>query len=115
MEYKGYHAEIEFDSYDRIFVGSVVGLNDTLAFHGVTVDELEESFKNCIDDYIDLCGEIGKKPDEEFRGVFNIEISPSAHREAALDAEIDGITLNQFVAEAIDEKIERKRASLTVN
>ena len=59
---------------------------------------------------MDFCKENGKIPEKEFRGVFNIRISPDSHREAAIDAAIEGITLNQFVAEAIDEKIARGRA-----
>ena len=109
MEYNGYHAKVEFDNQDKIFVGTVMGLNDTLAFHGKSVNELEVSFRNCIEDYLDLCREIGKQPEKEFKGAFNIRISPDSYREAAMDAAIDGITLNQFVAEAIDEKIKRKR------
>ena len=110
MEYNGYHAKVEFDSQDEIFVGKVLGLNDTLVFHGKSVEELEQSFRNCIEDYLDLCKEIGKTPEKEFKGVFNIRISPDSHREAAMDAAIDGITLNQFVTEAIDKKIANRRA-----
>ena len=32
MEYKGYHAKIEFDQEDQIFVGQVLGINDSLFF-----------------------------------------------------------------------------------
>lgn len=109
MEYNGYHAKVEFDDQDNILVGTVLGLSDTLAFHGRSIDELKDSFRNCIEDYIDLCKEIGKQPEKEFKGVFNVRISPDSHREAAMDAALDGITMNQFVAEAIDEKIERRR------
>ena len=41
LEYKGYHAKIEFSSDDNIFIGSVIGINDSLNFHGTTVDELK--------------------------------------------------------------------------
>ena len=53
-----------------------------------------------------------EKPDvcSTLRDLFNVRISSDSHREAAMDAAIEGITLNQFVAEAIDEKIARKRA-----
>ena len=44
MEYKGYHAKIEFDDEDQIFVGQVIGINDSLSFHGSSVEELKESF-----------------------------------------------------------------------
>ena len=112
MEYNGYHAKVEFDDKDNIFVGTVIGLNDMLGFHGTSVEELKISFANCIENYLKWCGEAGKTPEKEFKGVFNVRISPDSHREAALDAAIDGVTLNQFVADAIDEKIERKRSAL---
>ena len=53
LEYKGYHATIEFDAEDNIFVGKVFGITDSLNFHGTSVDELETSFHN-------------KKPNKEF-------------------------------------------------
>ena len=110
MEYNGYHAKVEYDDQDNIFVGTVIGLTDMLAFHGQSVSELQVSFQNCIENYLDMCKETGKQPEKEFKGIFNIRISPDSHREAAMDAAIDGITLNQFVADAIDEKIARRRA-----
>ena len=108
MEYNGYHAQVEYDGQDNIFVGTVIGLNDMLGFHGASVDELNISFKNCIDYYLIWCEEAGKQPEKEFKGMFNVRISPESHRKAALEAAIDGITMNQFVAEAIDEKIARR-------
>ena len=110
MEYNGYHAKVEFDDKDNIFVGTVIGLNDMLGFHGKSVDELAASFRDCIENYLSWCMESGKKPEKEFRGVFNVRIVPESHREAAIEAAKDGITLNQFVADAIDEKLARKRA-----
>ena len=48
MRYNGYTAVVSYDADDRIFVGEVIGTSDTLSFHGSTPDELEASFKNCI-------------------------------------------------------------------
>jgi predicted HicB family RNase H-like nuclease len=87
-------------------------LNDTLAFHGKSVDELKSAFQNCIEDYIDLCKEIGKQPEKEFRGVFNVRISPESHRQAAIEAAKDGVTMNQFVADSIEERLARRRAAM---
>lgn len=112
MEYNGYHARIEYDSQDNIFVGTVLGLNDVLGFHGSSVEELMLAFKDCIDNYLEWCKVAGKEPEREFRGMFNVRISPDSHREAAMEAAIDGITMNQFVSEAIEEKIARKKAML---
>ena len=112
MEYSGYHAKVEYDDKDGIFVGTVIGLNDMLAFHGTSVEELTESFRNCIDNYIKWCKESGKKPEKEFRGIFNVRISPDSHREAAIEAAREGITMNQFVADAIEERLARCKAML---
>lgn len=60
MEYKGYHATVEYDSDDNIFVGKVHGLSDSLSFHGVSVTELENMFHQSIDNYLDICAKIGK-------------------------------------------------------
>lgn len=105
MNYKGYHAKVEYDDKDNIFVGNVIGINDMLSFHGCSIKELDESFKNCIDNYLSYCSEIGKKPDKEFRGVFNVRISPESHRQAAIEAAKEGVTMNQFVASAINDKL----------
>lgn len=53
MEYKGYRAQIEYSEEDGLFVGRVVGLADSLYFHGVTVQEAEEMFHQSVDNYLD--------------------------------------------------------------
>lgn len=102
LEYKGYHASIEFDADDNIFVGEVFGIADSLSFHGSSVEELQHMFAQSIDNYLKLCAEIGKNPDKEFRGSFNVRIPPELHKRAALAAARQKITLNQYVIKAID-------------
>lgn len=34
MEFNGYHAKIKFDQEDQIFIGHVLGINDSINFHG---------------------------------------------------------------------------------
>lgn len=105
MEYLGYHATIDYDPEDRIFVGKVFGINDSLNFHGTTVDELEDMFHQSIDNYLELCKELGKSPDKEYKGSFNVRLSPELHRQAALKATEDGLTLNQFVVHALEKAL----------
>ena len=93
LEYKGYHATIEFDADDDIFVGKVFGIADSLNFHGSSIPELKEMFEQCIDTYLDFCEKIGKVPEKEFKGSFNVRISPELHRKAALAAANQKITL----------------------
>ena len=101
MEYKGYHAKIEYSPEDETFVGQVFGVADTLVFDGQSIEELQAMFHASIDDYLELCREIGKEPDREYRGTFNVRVPAELHREAAMAAESRNISLNQFVAEAL--------------
>lgn len=105
MEYGGYHARVEFDCEDQIFVGHVLGINDSLNFHGKTVEELINAMRDSIENYLDYCKQIGKEPEREYKGTFNIRIKPEQHRKIALYAASEGITINQFVSRAIEDEI----------
>lgn len=73
------------------------GVADSLSFHGNTVEELRKMFEQSIENYLELCEKIGKSPDKEFRGTFNVRIPPELHKKAALAAVEQKITLNQYV------------------
>ncbi|WP_242839324.1 type II toxin-antitoxin system HicB family antitoxin [Oribacterium sp. P6A1] len=105
MEYDGYHAKIEFDQDDQIFVGHVLGINDSINFHGQSVDELKSEFQNAVLNYREYCEKIGKAPEKEYKGAFNVRIRPEQHRKVALRAASEGITINQFVSRAIDDEL----------
>ena len=62
MNYKGYFAKVEFDAEDRIFVGHVIGIRDVVGFHGESVEELDYSFHEAVDDYLKACKKLGQKP-----------------------------------------------------
>ena len=67
MEYHGYHAQIEYDDENQIFVGSVIGINDSLNFHGYSVQELKAAFEQSVDNYLEVCRSLGKEPEKEYR------------------------------------------------
>lgn len=105
LTYKGYHAAIEFDQEDMLLVGEVFGIQDSLNFHGRSVEEVEEMFHQSIDNYLELCKEMGKQPDKEFKGSFNVRIDPKLHRAAALAAKQRRVTLNEYVETAIRDAV----------
>ena len=102
LEYKGYHAKIYYDARDDIFVGEVFGLNDSLNFHGSNVQELKEMFRQCIDDYLELCQQLGEEPEREFKGNFNIRVQPELHRQL-YNALKEGKSLNQYINESLEQ------------
>ena len=108
MKYKDYIAAISYDADDRIFVGEVIGTADSLNFHGSTPDELETSFKNCIENYLEFCAKVGKKPQKTYTGNFNVRISPELHASASEYAARNNLSLNQVVLRALQSFMEAK-------
>ncbi len=64
MKYKGYEAQIEYDEEERLFVGRVINTQDIIVFDGLSVDELEQSFHNVIEEYLADCQALNKIPDK---------------------------------------------------
>lgn len=105
LEYKGYHAKVSFDVEDGLFIGEVFGINDSLNFHGRSVDELTEAFHNSIDNYLDACAKFHRSPDKEFKGSFNIRIPSDLHRRLALEAAKENLSLNQFIKNTLTQAV----------
>lgn len=103
--YNGYHGTVHYNAEDNLLVGEVVGVQDSLNYHGNTIDEITESFQNCVDEYLEVCRLLGRDPDREYKGSFNVRLTPELHRQADLAAKKEGISLNQYVQDAIREKL----------
>ena len=102
MEYKGYHATMDYDPEENVLVGEIFGIRDTIYFEGRSLDEFRKMFEKSVNDYLKMCEQFGDEPDKEYKGVFNVRISPEKHKQASLLAAEQHISLNQFVSNAID-------------
>lgn len=107
MEYKGYHAKIGYSEKDKLLVGEVIGINDSLFFHANSVEELEETFHQSVENYLQMCEEFGKKPDREYKGVFNVRLPSALHKEAVIQAGKRNQSLNDFVVSAVRGECKR--------
>lgn len=112
MEYNGYTGIVEYSAEDRVFFGKVFGINDLVTFEGDTVKQLEKSFKEAVDDYIETCEEQGKGPERAYKGSFNVRIDPEVHRKAAFKAQTLHISLNEFVEQAIAREVNREEGKV---
>lgn len=101
MKYKGYIGHVVYDDEAKIFHGEVVGLKDIITFQGITVEELEQAFKDSIDDYLAWCKKRKEKPEKTFSGTFNLRIPPDLHAKLALQAKSMGISLNTFISQSL--------------
>jgi predicted HicB family RNase H-like nuclease len=100
LEYKGYIGALEVE--DGVFYGRVAGLRDVIAFEGTTFVEVERAFQESIDDYLAFCAERGEPPDRPYSGRIPLRVSPETHRRAAMHAQSEGLSLNQWIVRRIE-------------
>jgi len=103
MTYKGYTARIEFDQRDNIFTGKVLGIADSITFHGETVKKLRADFEAAIDHYIADCKTTGRSPLKAVSGKLMLRVSPEVHARALVTAKTAGKSLNQWAEEVLDK------------
>lgn len=103
MSYKGYHARVEFDGEDRIFVGHIIGIRDVVGFHGESVQELESAFSEAVDNYLAACEELGQQPNKPYSGNLMLRIPAGVHAAVAAAAEASGKSINQWATAVLDK------------
>ena len=102
LNYKGYTGHVEYDDQAGIFHGEILDLRDIITFQGTSVLELEQAFRESIDDYLEFCDQRGEKPDKPFSGRLMLRLPPRLHREVYVNAQREGKSLNQWIAEKLE-------------
>lgn len=110
LEYKGYHTKIVFDTESMLLRGKIEGINDYVDFEVQDISRVEAEFHAAVDDYLEFCKEVGKKPEKEYKGTFNVRISPELHKKLALCAFKDDCSLNAEVEKAICAFVDSEQA-----
>jgi predicted HicB family RNase H-like nuclease len=105
MEYKGYIGKVEFDSEAGIFHGEVINVRDVITFEGSSVEELNQAFKDSVDDYLEFCAARGEEPAKPFSGKFVVRLPPELHRKAFIKARLSNKSLNGWVNEVVEEAV----------
>ncbi|SMD44462.1 Predicted nuclease of the RNAse H fold, HicB family [Aquiflexum balticum DSM 16537] len=105
LKYKDYIGKVHFSAEDEVFFGKLEGIDDLITFEGDNVEQLKSSFQEAVEDYLELCESLGKTPHKSYKGSFNVRINPKLHKQAAYKSVELGLSLNQFVEEAINDKL----------
>ena len=66
MQHKGNVGSVEYSAEDKTFFGKLDGIRDLVSFEGSDVDSLETSFKEAVDDYLELCKSENRQPEKPF-------------------------------------------------
>jgi predicted HicB family RNase H-like nuclease len=105
MQYKGYLGAVEYDDEAKLFHGEVLNMRDVITFQGTNVEEIEQAFRESVDDYLAWCKEDGIEPEKPYSGRFNLRISPELHQKLATAAKKKRMSINHFVEQAGADKV----------
>lgn len=112
LKYKGYTTTIEFSVADKVLYGKIEGIDDLVSFYSEQADSIETEFHTAVDNYLALCEKIGKKPNKEYSGTFNVRIEPELHKQISLEASHNHRSLNAEVESAIEYYLANKEQSI---
>ena len=106
IKYKGYIGSVEFSEADGVFYGKVQGIRSLISYEGTNADELIDDFHDAVDSYLESCAENGDIPEIAYKGSVNMRFkNPEQHKKAAVYAMAHNQSLNSFIVEAIEEKL----------
>ncbi len=97
MRYKGYTGTVEFDDEAGILFGHVDNLTDVITFHGTSVDEVRQAFRDSVDDYLAFCAQLGEPPEKPYSGRLPFRTTPERHRRIARAARAAGLSINAWM------------------
>ncbi|WP_087688017.1 type II toxin-antitoxin system HicB family antitoxin [Pandoraea sp. PE-S2R-1] len=109
LDHKGYVGSIDTSLEDDVLHGKILFINDLVTYEGQTLGELRKAFVEAVDFYLDTCAENDVEPDKPCSGGFNVRIPPATHRAAQIAAARRGVSLNEFVGEAIANEVSGAR------
>ncbi|MCI8827300.1 MAG: type II toxin-antitoxin system HicB family antitoxin [Ruminiclostridium sp.] len=105
MEYKGYLGSVEFSEPDALLFGKVMGVRALISYEGESARALVDGFHAAVDEYLELCAAEGVEPERAYKGSFNVRISLELHKQAALTAMAQQMSLNSFVEQSIQKAV----------
>jgi predicted HicB family RNase H-like nuclease len=102
MHHYAYEARVAYDEDAGLFHGEVINLRDVITFQGESVAELKQAFKESVEDYLAFCRQRGEEPERPYSGQFVVRVDPPVHKAAATAARSAGLSLNKWVAAALE-------------
>lgn len=106
LTYKDYQGSVTFE--DGRLVIRVLHIDDSVSDECDSAAQVQAVFEDLVEDYLETCTAVGKEPAKPFKGSFNVRISPALHKKAVFAATKAGETLNNWVAGAIDQRLQRE-------
>jgi predicted HicB family RNase H-like nuclease len=106
LEYKGYYGSAEFSIEDEVFHGKLLFITSLVTYEADEAKALKKAFEAAVEDYLQLCQELKRKPEKPCKGSFNVRLDPELHRQLSVYANQKEITLNSLVEQGLTRFME---------
>lgn len=103
MEFDGFQAIIKYDPDIEMFRGEFLGLNGGADFYASDIEGLKHEGSASLKVFLEACEKRGIEPKKAYSGKFNVRIDPELHSDIAGKASAEGKSLNQWVAETLQQ------------
>lgn len=102
LKYKDFVGSIDFDIDEKMLFGEVLHTSDLIYYDGKDLEELQKSFEEAVDDYLELCKRVNKSPIKSFSGSFNCRVPSDVHMNLSMIAGLAGMSMNSVISNALD-------------
>ena len=100
------NAFIQYDPDIDMFRGEFIGLNGSADFYADNIKILKQEGEISLKVFMEMCKEDKVEPYKKFSGKFNVRIKPKLHEKIVASSKAQMISLNEFINEAIESKLE---------
>jgi predicted HicB family RNase H-like nuclease len=103
LQHRGYEGSVQYSAEDKMLHGRLLCARDMVSYGGIDLAELEENFRDAVDEYLAFCGETGKKPDPPSPAATEITLKRDLQAQALRLAELNGRPLETIVNDALED------------
>ncbi|MCX5920265.1 MAG: type II toxin-antitoxin system HicB family antitoxin [Candidatus Melainabacteria bacterium] len=105
LTYSGYCGTVGYCKDKNILIGEILYINEPITYQAFTLPLLFEAFMDAVEDYVVRCEMNKKRPQQTFKGIFQIRINPEVHRQCTLFARKNGMSLNEYISTVLAEHL----------
>ena len=102
LMHKGYIGSIEASLEDDCLYGKLLFIKPLVSYEGDTVAQLEENFREAVDDYLEACEEQHAEAEKPCKGSLNVRLGPDLHMKIALAAREKSVSLNEWIKTGLE-------------
>lgn len=105
LRYKDYIGSVDFSEADNVFFGKIEGIGALVDYEGESVEDLKNSFREAVDDYLLFCEDEGIVSEKSFTGKMDLDFSPDLQMSVANMAKKAGMSINAFVRSVLERHV----------